>query len=258
MVNTPKSFELFVACVQNSNQGCGVGRFFRIPTPDSDSSCFEKPTPPTPTPKSDSDSTTLVQTSNANFFLSCQDRLKKMISFIRSFFIFLDFCCRYEHPIVPPPDDYDGDFFSDLQNALVGVGIILKEDNVYQLDKDYNNMSKFLNRILGMPVELQNRLFKYFTDTLAAIVTQAKKTGKYDMGILDLGMGGEGCKRTKTRTWVSKHSTGTAKTDLHTVTVERGLSWEQAKEKFEELKGDLEGFYISHQVCGSLPVVLSK
>ena len=35
-----------------------------------------------------------------------------------------------------------------------------------------------------MPVELQNRLFKYFTDTLTAIVTQAKRTGKYDMGIL--------------------------------------------------------------------------
>ena len=27
------------------HQGCGVGRFFRIPTPDSDSSSFEKPTP---------------------------------------------------------------------------------------------------------------------------------------------------------------------------------------------------------------------
>lgn len=52
----------------------------------------------------------------------------------------------YEHPIVPPPDDYKGDFFSDIQNALVGVGIILKEDSIYQLDKDYNNMSKFLNR----------------------------------------------------------------------------------------------------------------
>ena len=26
-------------------QGCGVGRFFRIPTPDSYSSSFEKPTP---------------------------------------------------------------------------------------------------------------------------------------------------------------------------------------------------------------------
>ena len=31
--------------VESKNQGCGVGRFFRIPTPDSDSSSFEKPTP---------------------------------------------------------------------------------------------------------------------------------------------------------------------------------------------------------------------
>ncbi|XP_050724416.1 protein strawberry notch-like isoform X2 [Eriocheir sinensis] len=154
----------------------------------------------------------------------------------------------YEHPIVPPPDDYKGDFFSDIQNALVGVGIILKEDSIYQLDKDYNNMSKFLNRILGMPVELQNRLFKYFTDTLNAIVSQAKRTGKYDMGILDLGIGGEGCKKTKTKIWIGKHVTGTAKTELHTVLVERGLSWAEIQEKWAELTGDLEGFYLSHQV----------
>lgn len=35
-------------------------------------------------------------------------------------------------------------------------------------------MSKFLNRILGMPVDLQNRLFKYFTDTLAAVMEQGR------------------------------------------------------------------------------------
>lgn len=55
---------------------------------------------------------------------------------------------------------------------------------VLMLDKDYNNMSKFLNRILGMPVDLQNRLFKYFTDTLNEIIKQAKKTGRFDLGIL--------------------------------------------------------------------------
>lgn len=57
---------------------------------------------------------------------------------------------------------------------------------VLMLDKDYNNMSKFLNRILGMPVELQNRLFKYFTDTLQAIISQAKKSGRFDLGILGI------------------------------------------------------------------------
>jgi hypothetical protein len=78
-------------------------------------------------------------------------------------------------------------YVPDVADALVGVGIIVNSESMpgmLMLDKDYNNMSKFLNRILGMPVDLQNRLFQYFTDTLQAIVTQAKKTGRYDMGIL--------------------------------------------------------------------------
>ena len=154
----------------------------------------------------------------------------------------------YEHPIVPPPEDYEGDFFSDIQNALVGVGLIMKDNNIYQLDKDYNNISKFLNRILGMPVDLQNRFFTYFTDTLSTIITQAKKTGKYDLGILDLGIGGDGCRKTKTQTWVSRHATGSAKTHLHTVLVERGMSWDEAREKWADLAEDQEGFYLSHQI----------
>ena len=51
---------------------------------------------------------------------------------------------------------------------------------------DYNSMSKFLNRILGIEVELQNHLFKFFTDTLAAIVLQAKHNGRWDMGIIGM------------------------------------------------------------------------
>lgn len=93
----------------------------------------------------------------------------------------------YESPLVPPPTDYKGEFFKDIAGALVGVGIIVNSEampGVLSLDKDYNNISKFLNRILGMPVELQNRLFKYFTDTLTAIIGQAKKMGRFDLGIL--------------------------------------------------------------------------
>lgn len=49
---------------------------------------------------------------------------------------------------------------------------------------DYNNIGKFLNRILGMAVQQQNALFQYFSDTLAAVIQEAKKNGRYDMGIL--------------------------------------------------------------------------
>ncbi|KAF5281855.1 hypothetical protein FQR65_LT14499 [Abscondita terminalis] len=157
----------------------------------------------------------------------------------------------YETPLVPPPQDYKGDFFKDIADALVGVGLIVNSENmpgVLSLDKDYNNMSKFLNRILGMPVDLQNRLFRYFTDTLAAIITQAKRTGRFDLGILDLGAGGENVKRVKTWMFLRKHATGKAPTELHVVHVERGMSWDEAMEKWAELTGAKEGFYLSHQI----------
>ena len=158
---------------------------------------------------------------------------------------------RYESPLVPPPRDYKGDFFKDVADALVGVGLICNSESmpgVLSLDKDYNNMSKFLNRILGMPVDLQNRLFKYFTDTLNAIVTQAKKTGRFDMGILDLGTAGENVHRVKLYRFLRKHATGVAPTELHVVQVERGMSWNEAVDKWAELSAPKEGFYLNQQV----------
>ena len=35
---------------------------------------------------------------------------------------------------------------TDVKRALVGVGLITHERGTYMLDKDFNNMSKFLNR----------------------------------------------------------------------------------------------------------------
>jgi len=53
------------------------------------------------------------------------------------------------HPAVSPPENYRGDFRADIAAGLVGVGLIVNsEDNrgIPMLEKDYNNMSKFLNR----------------------------------------------------------------------------------------------------------------
>ncbi|KFM82075.1 Protein strawberry notch-like protein, partial [Stegodyphus mimosarum] len=160
---------------------------------------------------------------------------------------------EYEHPLVPPPSDYKGNFFYDVRKALVGVAMITEDpaSGYHLLEKDYNNMSKFMNRILGLPVELQNSLFKYFTDTLDAVIAQAKKAGRYDLGILDLGTGGDLVKRIKCDAFLQKHATGAAKTELHTVLVERGLSWEGALEKFAECTDKDEGFYLSSQARNS-------
>lgn len=164
-------------------------------------------------------------------------------------------------PLVPPPKDYQGDFFEDVQQALVGVGLVIQDafnPKILSLDKDYNNMSKFLNRILGMEVDLQNRLFKYFSDTHNAIITQAKRAGRFDLGILDLGTAGDQVKRLKCDNFLIRHATGTAKLELHTVTVERGMTWTQALDIWTELVGSDEGFYVSLQPRnGKLTVVLA-
>lgn len=62
-----------------------------------------------------------------------------------------------EEPTVPFPD-YEGDFFEDVTNALQNVGLTA--------DKDMSvKITKFLNRILGVSVGLQNKLFEFFSDT---------------------------------------------------------------------------------------------
>ena len=129
-----------------------------------------------------------------------------------------------------------------------------------------------------MKVDLQNRLFKYFTKILQALIAKAKKDGKFDLGILgtyviylqsqfsfaiqniiwflvenfypiDLGSAGEDVKQVQTYSFLRKHTTGVAATQLHIVHAERGMTWEQAMEKYSELSGPCEGFYLTRPVC---------
>ena len=54
---------------------------------------------------------------------------------------------------------------------------------LFALEKDSATLSRFLNRLLGLPVRLQNQLFAYFTDTLASLIKKAKRAGSWDGGI---------------------------------------------------------------------------
>ncbi|CAH1801640.1 unnamed protein product [Owenia fusiformis] len=154
-----------------------------------------------------------------------------------------------EAPLVAPPAAYSGKFMKDCKNALAGVGILVHSPqyDFYSFDKDYNNISKFLNRILGTPVELQNAIFKYFTDTLNAVILQAKANGRWDLGILDLGSGSESVKVLQTRTFVGTYLATSAKTEIHTLSVERGLSWNAASDIWRDHTGKEDGFYVSIQ-----------
>ncbi|XP_040013224.1 protein strawberry notch homolog 1 isoform X2 [Xiphias gladius] len=153
---------------------------------------------------------------------------------------------KLDAPLVSPPSDFKGDFFKEIQSGLIGVGLINVEDRsgTLSLDKDYNNIGKFLNRILGMEVQQQNALFQYFSDTLAAVIQEAKKNGRYDMGILDLGSGDEKVKKVDCRKFLTPGYTTSGHVELYTVSVERGLSWEEATHAWADQNGPDDGFYV--------------
>uniref|UniRef100_A0A671NH85 Protein strawberry notch homolog 1 n=1 Tax=Sinocyclocheilus anshuiensis TaxID=1608454 RepID=A0A671NH85_9TELE len=151
-----------------------------------------------------------------------------------------------DSPLVSPPADFDGDFFKEIRNGLIGVGLINVEDRsgVLSLDKDYNNIGKFLNRILGMEVHQQNALFQYFADTLNAVIQNAKKSGRYDMGILDLGSGDEKVKKVDVKKFLTPGYSTSGHVELYTVSVERGMSWEDATHVWADQNGSDDGFYV--------------
>ena len=59
----------------------------------------------------------------------------------------------------------------DAASALVGVELIIETSPGIFIEKD-SNVFKFLNRMMGISVEMQNRLFKYFFDTLFATINK--------------------------------------------------------------------------------------
>uniref|UniRef100_A0A673JVW7 Protein strawberry notch homolog 2 n=1 Tax=Sinocyclocheilus rhinocerous TaxID=307959 RepID=A0A673JVW7_9TELE len=88
---------------------------------------------------------------------------------------------------VPPPQDYPGGdamFFRGKQ-------VLCKVSTRDISHLFYCNITKFLNRILGLEVHKQNSLFQYFTDNFDYLIEKDKKEGKYDMGILDLAPGND-------------------------------------------------------------------
>ncbi|XP_013922534.1 PREDICTED: protein strawberry notch homolog 1-like, partial [Thamnophis sirtalis] len=158
-----------------------------------------------------------------------------------------------DSPLVSPPADYPGEFFKDVRQGLIGVGLINVEDRsgILTLDKDYNNIGKFLNRILGMEVHQQNALFQYFSDTLNAVIHNAKKNGRYDMGILDLGSGDEKVRKADAKKFLTPGYSTSGHVELYTISVERGMSWEEATKLWSEQRGPEDGFYLSLQIRNS-------
>ncbi|KAJ8425969.1 hypothetical protein Cgig2_009507 [Carnegiea gigantea] len=170
-------------------------------------------------------------------------------------------------PVVPPgcsPENPESiqDFMSKAKAALVAVGIVRdKSDNFTGngkesgksssgriIDSDMHDVGRFLNRLLGLPPDIQNRLFELFVSILEVIIKKARTEGNLDSGIVDIKANIIELQG-KPKTVHVDHMSG-ASTMLFTFTLDRGMTWESASDLLsQKQKGGLgsanDGFYES-------------
>ncbi|XP_031383242.1 protein FORGETTER 1 isoform X1 [Punica granatum] len=166
-------------------------------------------------------------------------------------------------PVVPPgcsPEEPDKiqNFILKAKAALVSVGIVRdtvlgngKDNFKFSgriIDSDMHDIGRFLNRLLGLPPEIQNRLFELFVSILDLTVQNARIEGHLDSGIVDIRANLIELQGTPKTVHVDQMSG--ASTVLFTFTLDRGIMWETASSLLDERQKDgvgssSDGFYES-------------
>ncbi|KAL0009583.1 hypothetical protein SO802_011085 [Lithocarpus litseifolius] len=191
-------------------------------------------------------------------------------------------------PVVPPGCSSEKletiqDFIVKAKAALVSVGIV--RDTVLAngkdsgklsgriVDSDMHDVGRFLNRILGLPPDIQNRLFELFISILDLLIQNARIEGNLDSGIVDIKANVIELQGTPKVNSSSESLTGFsnfvllisffvqtvhedqmsgASTVLFTFTLDRGVTWESASTMLDEKQKDglssaNDGFYESRR-----------
>ncbi|KAL4359884.1 hypothetical protein HN51_020073 [Arachis hypogaea] len=166
-------------------------------------------------------------------------------------------------PVVPQGCSSDRpetiqDFINHAKAALVSVGIV-RDTTIANgkelgrlsgriIDSDMHDVGRFLNRLLGLPPEIQNKLFELFVSILDLLVQNARIEGNLDTGIVDLKANVIELQGTPKTVHVDQ-MTG-ASTVLFTFILDRGITWESASTMLNEKQKDglgssNDGFYES-------------
>ena len=136
---------------------------------------------------------------------------------------------------------FDGNAMEDMQASLdfIGLGPGRKE-------ADVTNVGKFLSRLLGLPVNQQNRIFDYFMDTLSHDIAVAEKEGHYSDAIRDL-YGDSVVTLQKSEDFYTDPITH-ATCSVHSLHVDRGMEWEAALSRLQKAQEEQDfkgGFFES-------------
>ena len=75
-----------------------------------------------------------------------------------------------------------------IQNDFVGVGLGERDSRgrFHLKAKNEVPVAKFLNRLLGLPIQSQRVAFEYFMETLKALIKELKQNGTYDDGVFNI------------------------------------------------------------------------
>ncbi|XP_069103404.1 protein strawberry notch homolog 1-like isoform X2 [Argopecten irradians] len=136
-----------------------------------------------------------------------------------------------------------------MQECLVLMGLIEIESvriGAPPKDKDTGDVSKFLNRILGLSVTRQNVIFSYFMECMKLMIQNAKTEGRYNEGMLDIKASSVEM-AAKPKELFKNLTKGHTDTKLLELKVDRGVSWSSALTRLETHKGPKDGFYVSRR-----------
>ncbi|EFJ35303.1 hypothetical protein SELMODRAFT_270385, partial [Selaginella moellendorffii] len=103
-------------------------------------------------------------------------------------------------PVLPPGctsgnKEVVRNFLMEARAVLLAVGIIRDAFPMDSEDRrpsgriaegDMHDVARFLNRLLGVPPDVQNWLFEYFVTIFDELIHDARKEGQFDSGIVDI------------------------------------------------------------------------
>ncbi|KAI8568822.1 hypothetical protein RHMOL_Rhmol02G0230100 [Rhododendron molle] len=168
-------------------------------------------------------------------------------------------------PVLPPGCCAENpgaiqDFIVKAKAALFSVAIV--RENIrgngtgsgifssHIADSDMHDVGRFLNRILGLPPDIQNGLFELFVSIFDLVIQKARLEGYFDSGIVK--MRANTIELRGNPKVVHEDPMSGASTLLFTFTLDRGTTWKSASALLDEKQKDGSdltniGFYESRK-----------
>ena len=153
-------------------------------------------------------------------------------------------------------------FLHEANDALEKAGFGLVQYNKTKAAK----LKTFLNRIMGLKLDIQDLVFQYFMKLMNDRIGKDKASGEYQQSIVDIS--GSVIELSKLQDLFECPRTG-AKAQRALLRTDRGVSWDKANEILAEhkqyvqeldIEDSVSGFYKSanteDRVAGTTPVVL--